>query len=45
MGNATAFAALPVVVHVFDGGPSGSGILDPAREVSLSVAKPPRQRC
>ena len=35
MGNATVFNDLPPVVHVFDGGPSGSGILDPAREVCI----------
>lgn len=34
MGNATTFDSLPPVVHVFDGGPSDSGILDPAREVT-----------
>jgi hypothetical protein len=33
MNNATYYSTLPPVVHVFDGGPSGSGILDPAREV------------
>ena len=33
MNNATYYSSLPPVVHVFDGGPSGSGILDPAREV------------
>ncbi|PVG03343.1 hypothetical protein CPB86DRAFT_793765 [Serendipita vermifera] len=37
MGNATAFSDLPVVVHVFDGGPSGSGILDPARETKSRI--------
>jgi hypothetical protein len=37
MGNATAMNDLPPVVHVFDGGPSGSGILDPAREVNLDA--------
>jgi hypothetical protein len=34
MGNASVMNDLPPVVHVFDGGPSGSGILDPAREVN-----------
>jgi hypothetical protein len=33
MANATAYSQLPPVEHVFDGGPAGSGILDPAREV------------
>jgi len=37
MGNATAFNALPPVVHEFDGGPDGSGILDPAREVKNRI--------
>jgi hypothetical protein len=37
MNNATAYSNLPPVVHVFDGGPSGSGILDPAREVRVLV--------
>lgn len=37
MGNASAMNDLPPVVHVFDGGPSGSGILDPAREVNLDA--------
>lgn len=33
MKNASYYASLPPVVHVFDGGPAASGILDPAREV------------
>jgi hypothetical protein len=33
MANATIYYNSPPVVHVFDGGPSLSGILDPAREV------------
>lgn len=37
MKNATYYASLPLVVHVFDGGPAGSGILDPAREVKQRV--------
>ncbi|CCA69124.1 hypothetical protein PIIN_03024 [Serendipita indica DSM 11827] len=37
MANATAFNNLPPVVHVFDGGPSGSGILDPARETKSRI--------
>lgn len=37
MGNATAFNSLPPVEHVFDGGPSGSGILDPARNVKNRI--------
>jgi len=37
MGNATAMNALPPVVHVFDGGPSASGILDPARQVNMHL--------
>ena len=37
MGNATVFNGLPPVVHVFDGGPSGSGILDPAREIKNRI--------
>jgi hypothetical protein len=37
MGNATVFNNLPPVVHVFDGGPAGSGILDPARQVNLDA--------
>jgi hypothetical protein len=35
MANATAYSQQPPVTHEFDGGPSGSGILDPAREVIL----------
>jgi len=35
--NATYYASLPLVVHVFDGGPAASGILDPARELKLRV--------
>lgn len=37
MGNATVMNDLPPVVHVFDGGPSGSGILDPARETKSRI--------
>ncbi|CAG7847348.1 SubName: Full=Uncharacterized protein {ECO:0000313/EMBL:CCA67701.1} [Serendipita indica DSM 11827] len=37
MANATYYKDQPAVVHVFDGGPSGSGILDPAREVKQRV--------
>ena len=37
MKNASYYASLPLVVHVFDGGPAASGILDPAREVKLRV--------
>ncbi|KIM34528.1 hypothetical protein M408DRAFT_325905 [Serendipita vermifera MAFF 305830] len=37
MNNATVYSNLPPVVHVFDGGPSGSGILDPAREVKQRI--------
>lgn len=33
MANATMYSNMPPVVHVFDGGPAGSGILDPARQV------------
>jgi hypothetical protein len=35
MNNATYYSNQPVVTHVFDGGPGGSGILDPAREVCV----------
>ena len=37
MKNASYYASLPLVLHVFDGGPAASGILDPAREVKLRV--------
>jgi len=37
MKNASYYASLPLVVHIFDGGPAASGILDPAREVKLRV--------
>ncbi|KAG9054872.1 hypothetical protein FS842_003909 [Serendipita sp. 407] len=37
MKNATFYKDQPSVVHVFDGGPSGSGILDPAREVKQRI--------
>jgi len=37
MANATVFFNAPVIVHVYDGGPSASGILDPAREVKLRI--------
>lgn len=35
--NATAFAALSPVAYVEDGGLTGSGVLDPAREVQLRI--------
>lgn len=37
MANATVFYNAPVIVHVYDGGPSASGILDPAREVKVRI--------
>lgn len=37
MANATRYSEMPPVVHVFDGGPTASGILDPAREVKQRI--------
>ncbi|KAG8875439.1 hypothetical protein FRC20_003853 [Serendipita sp. 405] len=37
MANATVFRDSAPVVHVFDGGASGSGILDPARETKNRI--------
>ena len=37
MANATVFYNAPVIAHVYDGGPTGSGILDPARETKLRI--------
>jgi hypothetical protein len=36
-GNATAYAALPLVPYILDGGPTGNGLLDAARQVKQRV--------
>jgi len=36
-GNATRYAAMPPTVYAIDGGLSGSGVLDVAREVQLRI--------